>query len=492
MKILIVHLNRASEVYLLAPVIKKLRQENLGCEIDFLTSPLCEEEQTLFSGVNFIFWDQQKFVQKAIECKVDELVLLIKRQLIPLRQKKYDQVYNLCFSNFSAHICSFITDSSKIIGASLAEDKRMTVKDDMSAYILAQAGRSHGNRVHMVDLFASLMNIDLNSDDDKKTVKANLEDAFHILITWGRSAIVDLVDVNKLSSVIKNIFSNTDERKVNQPGARDVFVELWVDEKFTEEVVTLKALVSDPRLKVKSYPQSFLQRKEAISQCDVVVSSSLKVIDLCSAVEAPCVSLLPEENIIWERGARAQGSQVFKTANFSGVTSIELTQAIEVATDQTGLLAESDAHFQAVGGYPFFISKTERETPWSFIQAIYQNKCWPMDLSDNCVEAIKHLYESNELAIEQLKRAEERGLEPSISLFLESIDETFESIKTLVPEVSPLIRWFQVEKLRLSPGPVEQLIRETAGVHVMLKNGLNHYFHDEEEALEPIAAQQGG
>ncbi|MNK98685.1 hypothetical protein D3C87_1190560 [compost metagenome] len=73
----------------------------------------------------------------------------------------------------------------------------------------------------------------------------------------------------------------------------------------------------------------------------------------------------------------------------------------------------------------------------------------------------------------------EKGLE-RVAPFLERTEEVIQTISRFVPELSPLTRWYQTEKIRIGPNSSEDVLAATLQVHELFAQHLRVYIpHDE-------------
>ena len=488
MKILIIQLSSQSERLLLKPYLTKVKELFSCCELHLLTHSISEEEQFFYQDVDH-FWtlNSSDFLPKFIEGEeeVDLAALRLQRFLSSFKQQKYDKVYNLSFNAVSSYITSSLElPRENVVGVTRSLDGFLTMEDDASAYTWAQCKLGVDNRVHLSDLYSALFGVEVRAEDriclEKKTLE--LPEEF-ILINLDKS-FKHTSDIHKWSGFIRK---SIDENPFS-------ICVLGEDE---EKMAQLKSLVTSSKVSFLNADRPIDEKIEILQRARVVISYDHSLVSLSSYTKTPVLLLSRNEERVWGVGPLSPMSRAILLAKGEEFPTNWLMEEVRLVLG--GEVGESRSHMVAVEGTPSFLLSQEhpQNFSWNLIEAIYLDGDWPVLQTTEQEQALLNINESNEVALLQLEKFKQSPEDASVLNILDRVDEVFDSIMKLVPTLSPLILWFKVEKQRIGPGPVDDLVRATEKVHVMMRNALSHYLVMEEEVSgnldkELQAGQQGG
>ena len=111
---------------------------------------------------------------------------------------------------------------------------------------------------------------------------------------------------------------------------------------------------------------------------------------------------------------------------------------------------------------------------WYLVQALYLGGKYPIAERMEILQAAEKLQEINEFAMEQIAMIPTKGLE-FIGPLLDRSEEVIQGISQWVPELSPLISWYQAEKIRVGPGSLHEICAAALSVHERLARHLLPY-----------------
>jgi hypothetical protein len=100
---------------------------------------------------------------------------------------------------------------------------------------------------------------------------------------------------------------------------------------------------------------------------------------------------------------------------------------------------------------------------------------FPPPPTQTFVMGLQRLEEVNALAFEQIAAIKKDPSNQTASLILNRVDDVMEQIMRFVPETAPIVRWFRVERLRIAPGSVDEILEATRSVHSRFDDVLSLY-----------------
>src|SRR5690606_777425 len=85
---------------------------------------------------------------------------------------------------------------------------------------------------------------------------------------------------------------------------------------------------------------------------------------------------------------------------------------------------------------------------WDLLRALYMGADFPPPPSELFLLGLRRLNEVSDLALEQIETIEKNPGNTIAVSILEQSDILMDQIMSLVPDVAPIVRWFQTEKIR--------------------------------------------
>ena len=169
MKILILQLARLGDIYMSWPAIRGLRRQFPDAEIHLVTRPRFEGA---IQGLNAInkHWTLPSghILHPLVQENTDTETSLqrLEEFMAPLKTEKFDWIVNLTFSPASSYLTHALsTPETKVSGYTRFADGYFNPADDVATYFYAQVGINKPNRIHVADIFASMLNIEYTESD---------------------------------------------------------------------------------------------------------------------------------------------------------------------------------------------------------------------------------------------------------------------------------------------------------------------------------------
>jgi hypothetical protein len=116
---------------------------------------------------------------------------------------------------------------------------------------------------------------------------------------------------------------------------------------------------------------------------------------------------------------------------------------------------------EASGVLYHLVGYQDDDFSWELTRALYMNHPFPMTEVGSVRLAFIRLGELATLGLEQVEKVKDAKLQNMAVNILNQIDVMAEQVGKLEPQVSPVVRWFQTEKLRIGPEAIDIVIEKT-------------------------------
>ena len=482
MKILILQISSSTDVYSSLPHVRALARMYPQVEIDFLVrsesfnlaNEVLESYSIRTANVQLLSMNTAEVLEPllCVEPDCEEALLRTRRWLDGLRVHNYEKVFNLShtpLSSFVAHAMG----SLDVVGYTRHDDEYLAIYDEMSAYFYSQGGCDRANRLHLWDLRAETMGIELQEDDFLLTheeVSAKISGLLsesqkdYIVVDLGSSfeSPNKTYEVHQVKNYIKNLTKEYHGEVfcLVQGGRQEVHEE--IDSLDMERVNLLNI---------------DLQRDffALLNSAQVIVSDNPETWQKASYTHTPCLAL-SFSSLFWELGPRSQRSRVIVREEPADLPSDELAR--ETLAFIEGRREGEDSYYYQKGLPSYWKRNESVDFSWELVQAIYFSGEWPRDIEPLTQQALFHLFEINNVAIYQLEqmlgKISENSEKEAVKFeILDRVDEVIGTLAELTPDIRPIVHWYQTEKLRLGPDSIENLIRQSREIHVNLKRMLS-------------------
>jgi len=484
MKILVIQLARLGDIYMSWPVMRALKRLHPESELHFLTR---SKFAAATEGLNVVDCHIQMPTANILEpliqpeANIEDSVIRLGSFIEDLKEEEYDWVINLTFSPVSSYLVHAIsTPKTRVTGYSRHADGYLSIPDEVSAYFYAQVGIHNQNRVHLTDIFISMLGYEYKEEDwlgpqlDGKDF--GLPPGY-ILIHIGASEAKKSLPPFKWARVLKSFFDHNADTPVVMIGASN--------ERALGQAI--EAGVSRGRI-INLIGQTQLRDIfHLLRNTRLLVGCDSAPMHMASLTNTPCLNISFDSVNFWETGPKATQSYIYKASFPEDVVSEELGIAIQqvyCGISPESLIQRSDG----LVSYRLPQEDPRELFTWNLIQALYLSGDFPIVDDLKFCQAIEKIYEVNKLAQEQIRTIPDKGLE-TMGPLLERSDEVMGAVARMVPTVGPLVKWYQTEKIRIPPGTQESVIQQSLEIHEKLERVLSVYMlEDSIKAHEPSKA----
>lgn len=495
MKILVIQLARLGDIYQSWPALRALRRQNPGAEIHVAVRQRYAvaldgleavdklhvlETGRLFSAYVDSSQSAEANAETGLSEQDDSVLAELGTYVEALEAENFDWIINMSFSPTSADLTFILASSTKnsaerevkVTGYSRHTDGHLDLPDAMSAYFFAQVGYRRPNRFHLCEIFGTMCEADLDPADwhasaqnirDEDREKLASLPAKYIAVHIGGSEEHKRISVSKWISILKHL-------RGIQPFK---FVVIGsADERDRGE--SLKAVAPDGEVINLAGDVQLQTCFEIIRGAQILIGPDSAPIHMASLVGIPCLNLSLGRVNHWETGPRAPFSVIMKADDET-----------ELMSDRIGDYIVNMIHGQryplgtieVAPGTPSYTGSTtsESEFEWKFCLAVYQGADFPPPIDSLFSEGVKQLRDVNLFMIEQMEGVKSSKDLQARSELLQRGEEIIETVAKLVPTLTPLVRWYQTEKVRIGPAALADVLNKNMETQKLLQGVLDLY-----------------
>ncbi|MGZ3772832.1 MAG: glycosyltransferase family 9 protein [Pseudobdellovibrionaceae bacterium] len=481
MKILVVQLARLGDIYMSWPALRALRRKYPSSEIHLLTRPRFEgavEGLTAFD--RHISMSTSSILAPLIQQdpNIQMSLSVLNTFIDELHMEKYDYIINLTFSPASSYLVHALTHKhTKVVGYTRHNDGSLCLPDDMSSYFFAQVGIGKPNRVHLSDIFASMIDVDYIEEDWRapvlKTENLNLPPNY-LVVHVGASERHKTLSASSWSQILSYLFKNTD---ISFPV---VLIGSAAEQSCAEEIIRSAPAVSFMNMVGKTKMSDLFS---IIKNAEFLVGCDSAPIHMASLTDTPTFNISVGEVNFWETGPKATLSFIYRTTSESELVVSRVGEVLKMLL--CGEVA-SDLIVRAGGVTSYSLEETPVQSfQWDLLKAIYLGGSYPLAEKMEILQAAQHLNEVNAFAMEQIEMIPRKGLEV-VGPLLDRAEEVIENMTRWVPELSPLVNWYRAEKTCIGPGTIDEICTATLNVHERMARHLRPYIPHESFAIDEV------
>ncbi len=474
MKILVLQLARLGDIYQSWPTLKALKRTNPTNEVHLLTRSSYAAAAPDFIDRHWCL-DTKAIVAPLIDERpdVDSALSRLTELTSALVAQGYDKIINLSYSPFSSSLVAELEHASakpcEVVGYTRFDDRTLAIPDDSSAYFYAQVGVGKGSRIHVCDLFAHTAGVDLVDADWNIQASAQacpiLSESGRggIVVHLGASTLAKTLSWSKWLQIVKGLLTASDA-PVILIGSKD---EIEIAEKV--------AGVSGARRPVNLVGRTNLTELfEIVRSAKLVIGGDSAPVQIASLTNTPVFNLSFPMVSLWETGPRSSGSRILPLESEDSFTSDEIVkEVVLLLSDRAPILPVVRVPSRNA---PYLETAPQPQAfEWDLLKALYMGELFPGEPNATFGIGVQRLEEVNFLAMEQIAAIKKNQTNQTASLILNRADEVMDQILNFVPELAPIVRWFRVERLRIGPMPVLELIEATRAAHVRLGEVLSLY-----------------
>jgi ADP-heptose:LPS heptosyltransferase len=457
MKILCLQLARLGDIYQTWPTLNGLRRLHPDAEIHLLVR---EKFASAAEGLAAIDRLWQMPTQQILEPLVKDhptIEASIRRMdawLAGLRAMGFDRIINLSFSPASSYLVDLVANPSAVVtGYSRQTDGFLAIPDDASAYFYAQVGTERSNRIHLTDLFALVAGIDLEPIDFQiaeshlpKTDLALPEQ--YIVVQIGASQDLKTCTDKDWSDIISTILQSY--------AGQIVFVGNQSESARIDSMGLPKERILNYVGKTKPadlFP--ILKNAQLLIGCDSMAQH------IASMTNTPTLNISFASVRFWETGPRAPRSCVLWFESRANVDVQRIAAAgIRMLSNQA-IDAPCILRTDAPGVLYDLVGYQDDDFSWELTRALYMNHPFPMTEVGSVRLAFLRLAELATLGLEQVEKVKVQKTQTIAVNILNQVDAMIEQVGRLEPQVGPVVRWFQTEKLRIGPEDFKIVVEKT-------------------------------
>lgn len=473
MRILVIQLARLGDIYMTWPVVRALKRTHPQAEIHLLTR---NRFQAAVEGLQEVDQHHQLNVAGLLEpLLIDEnlesSLRLLQKKIHGLRGNRFDKIINLSFSPVSSYLTNAIsTENTEVRGYSRHQDGTLKICDENSGYFYSQVGASGANRVHITDLFAAVADVDYAVEDwcgpNLEVASSHVLPEKYAVLHVGASEGHKAPSVEELLEVIHAYSEVRPEGAIVLVGAED-------EKSIAEELVqirsslTLRNLVGQTKL---------IETFALLQDAEILIGGDSAPLHMAALTDTCTLNLNKGRINFYETGPKA---------GKAGVLLMEKSEDLraDLRDSLAFLLLEEPSKpfwliLRSYESIESFASLETHKFEWDLIKAIYLSQPFPVIDSMEVLKGAIELANINTFAIEQIQSIPEKGLQ-LIGPLLDSAEDVIQKISRLVPELSPMVNWYNAEKVRIGPGSTEEICAATLHVHLRMARLLEAYVPNE-------------
>lgn len=460
MKILIIQLARLGDLYMSWPVARALKRKYPDSDIHFLAR---ERFASALQGLECVHRTHTLNTASVLENLVSSTeggVSELGKLMDSLQAEKFNIVINLTFSPLSSYFSYYIgLAAGEVLGYSRFPDSSFALNDSISGYYFSQVGIEKHNRFHIIDIFASLCGVELETEDFAYPVSCNFSSPIkesYITIQLGASNSNKTLTPFIWARVIKNFLGS-------QLGYKVVLIGSKEEQELVPEIYAFNSHSDIINLVGKTTVSELFP---ILKNSALHIGGDSLCVQLTNFTNTPCLNLSFESVKFWETGPRAKGSFVLLNIQPSHVESVEVANAIR------GLLSKKPLPqlIEAIPAMPCYDLKFNliNDFEWALVKALYLNEPFPVTEDLIFFRGIEKLNQTNNLIIETLESARKTGVQQFVKI-LASCDQAIVSIRKISPKVSVYIDWCLAEKIKVPPLTENEIVESYLKVHTELK-----------------------
>lgn len=485
MKILVVQLARLGDILMTWPQIRALKRLHPESQIDLLLRPRFKDAAARLNEINEIIEFPVENIFEPLlgePLHFNESLDALNEIIQTLRNKNYDWIVNSTLSPASSYLTYELKNqTNRITGYTRTSDGYLSIPDDVSAYIYAQVGIDRNNRVHLSDLFTLMIGGQPSMDDWKTQIEEASPVSFprYIVVHVGASQ-----EDKKLSPFKWRTFLNHFHKTHKTP---IVLIGNEAEQKDADFVAL--GLPQDLVLNLTGQLK-FNQLFPLIKNAQLYLGADSAPLHIASLVGTPALNVSLNAVNFWETGPKSKGSRVLYAQTEAELPSekmaleaIDMLNAIELSSTTIASKEMPKDAITFIEGSPSYqapANTRNSDWTWSLIKALYMEGEWPSFVQGTQYQGVKNLREVNDVMLEQIRLLKTTQNVSTVTAILQRCEEVIDNVGRLVPEITPLIRWYQTQKALIPPLTPRQVLEATEKVHTDLESLLLYWLNTHE------------
>lgn len=462
MKILCLQLARFGDIYQTWPALNALRRKYPDAEIHLLVRERFKGATEGLKSVDRIVVLSTKDILEPLFAELPSVNFSLEKLgdlISDLRAENYDRVINLSFSPASSYLVDTIAHShTLIVGYTRFRDGFFCIPDDASSYFYAQVGVERSNRIHLTDLFGLIAGVDLIEEDFHAPAfhkKQNLP-AKYIVIHIGASRF----DKNCTPQIWEAITANL----LKEFDGHIIFIGSL------EEGKNVPASLDSARIINLAGQTRLFDLFEIIDRAELLIGCDSVALHIASLVQKLTLNISFSSVRFWETGPRAKGSRVLW---FKNSEALNISQVTEEAMRM--LKGKSPGEFsiektEVMGVVYNLNGYIEDDFCWELTKALYMSHPFPQTNSKIIRSGFLKLSELAIIGLDNINVIMDQRRQAQAIGIINELDQLIHHIGQLVPDLGPVVRWFQAEKIRIGPGDLMEVIGHTKALFEKLRD----------------------
>jgi heptosyltransferase-3 len=472
MKILVIQLARLGDIYMSWPTIRALKTANPGAEIHMLVRSRFSEATNGLESVSQIkiFPTPQILDPVVNQNDLSGSLGVIDTMLNDLNNEKYDLIVNLTFSEVSSYVASFLqTDSNQVLGYTRHSDGFLSLKDDISRYFWAQVGPGGANQIHLMDLMAGLVGVELAEKDfrapDLKIERLVQGDYF--VIHLSASEEHKQLSVAFWKEVIQALHKARPEVRFVLVGTES--------EKFKAEMV----MESNAKIGVNLVGQTKMSDLFGLLYfSDGLLGTDSAPMHMLPFVNQRGLCFSVGDVNHFETGPATQTSVILRLQSESTVNYLQVKSVVESWVTHRTPNPVPGVYFCG-DQFPRVYTHLPDPFSWKLLKALYMAEPFPLATDLNFYQGALKMYEVSHVSLQNLSKRKSLKKDFLVSV-LDRVDDILAAITKEVPALYPYFRWYQAEKTRVQPGTFEEMCLDHILIAQVFQTLLKKYLLEED------------
>jgi heptosyltransferase III len=477
MNILVLQLARHGDIFQTWPVLRALKRTYPEANIRFLVKERYRDAAPDGAWLTTVAWPTADILAPLLEnptgTQNERIDAALSRLQATLQSVKvhgpFDLIVNLSFSPLSGFLVQdFKSETTMVRGYDRHPDGFLSLPDDTSAYFYAQGGVQGPNRIHLIDLMASVAGVQLEAGDftegsPQPLAKNKYQGTDYIVVHLGASQVEKTVPASVWLQFLRS-FLRTRSESVYLVGTRT--------EALQAQTQADLELLTHPRVTDLCGRTQLDELFPLLRTARAAVGADSMVLQIANLTGTPAVNVTFPSVKFWETGPRVQESLVVPFLSPERVSPLTLRQQVARLLD-----GEEANVYQARSGFleaywpgqdPF---SDVADLKWQVCRAIYLDHELDVDQARGLKGGVEKIIELCGLAEEQIQKIAQSSSDvPMASGILDQIDHLLLGVRQHVPGLDPLIQWFFAEKTRIPPGDLAHVLTQTQNVFLHLQN----------------------
>ncbi|MCH2532820.1 MAG: hypothetical protein MK008_00090 [Bdellovibrionales bacterium] len=486
MKILILQTARFGDILQTFPVINSLKRSKENIEIHYLARERFSSILDLNSNIDKVHILDSKSILEPIimspfeegyDDGTDKALEALQTTLDQLTEENFDHIYNLSFSPMTSYFTHYLCQNStntQSFGYTRHQDGFLDFSEDVSAYFYAQVGVGGQNRVHLTDLYATMLGLDYTEQDWQLPLQKDVE----------------LTDFNLPNNYIAvHISASQEQKTLNAKQWTEIlkansqlpkFVLLGTKEEspLAEEIAKQADVINlAGRTDLK-------QLTEIIRQAKGFIGSDSLPMNICSFTHTKCYNISFNSVRFWETGPLSKHSYI-RCFNTSKDVDLDLIQKDLSAIFNNAQLPDKLFYYNGNELTQRYTSKANNyDFSWELIKAIYMEEKFPIIDDMNLYAFAEKIGSLIHIIVENLNFAKQSQMNDSHLNIITECETLLHKIGVACRPFRPLINWIYTEKIKIPPGDVDQILERTLSTYNQAAQVMKIYLG--EKIHEPV------